>query len=149
MTMPLDIIVEVEGERIKKVKVDEGCGKISILGSQKLTAGLLKWFEEYAKGKEIPVRFQFDLERLTPFTQKVLLEIAKIPFGKTMSYKELAACLGNPQASRAVGGACARNPFPLLIPCHRVIASNGALTGFSAGSGIDLKNWLLDREQGL
>lgn len=81
----------------------------------------------------------------TVFQLRVLDELQKIPYGSTTSYKEIAARLGNPQAMRAVGTANGRNPIPVIIPCHRVIGSNGQLTGF--GGGIPTKRALLELEQ--
>ncbi len=83
--------------------------------------------------------------RGTPFQLQVWRELQKIPFGHTISYQELARCLGKPQAARAVGRACGKNPIPLIVPCHRVIAANGGLGGFS--SGLARKKWLLEHER--
>ena len=80
----------------------------------------------------------------TPFQQGVWAALQRIPFGETRSYGQLAAELGNPGASRAVGRANATNPIALIIPCHRVIGSDGALTGFAFGE--DIKRWLLAHE---
>src|SRR5262245_61611648 len=77
----------------------------------------------------------------TKFQQRVWQELERIPFGKTISYAELAARVGKPKASRAVGSANGRNPVPILIPCHRVIATGGKLGGY--GGGLDLKRYLL------
>jgi methylated-DNA-[protein]-cysteine S-methyltransferase len=101
--------------------------------------------EEYFAGK--PVSFEdlpMDLKG-SPFHLRVWRELRKIPPGETVSYQELARRLGNPQAARAVGQACGANPIPLIIPCHRVIAANGTLGGFS--SGLERKRWLLKHEQ--
>jgi methylated-DNA-[protein]-cysteine S-methyltransferase len=75
----------------------------------------------------------------------VLTALQQIPYGETASYGEVAEKIGNPSASRAVGQANARNPIPIVIPCHRVVGSNGTLTGF--GGGIEVKQALLDLEQ--
>lgn len=82
----------------------------------------------------------------TPFQLAVLDELTRIPYGKTASYGEVAQRIGRPKASRAVGAANGRNPLPIVIPCHRVVGSNGALTGF--GGGITTKKTLLELEQG-
>ena len=82
---------------------------------------------------------------VTPFQKKVLTALQQIPYGETASYGEVAEKIGNPSASRAVGQANARNPIPIVIPCHRVVGSNGTLTGF--GGGIEVKQALLDLEQ--
>lgn len=92
-------------------------------------------------------RRAFDLSlapRGTDFQKRVWAELVKIPFGETISYGELARRIGNPAASRAVGRANATNPIALIVPCHRVIGSNGKLTGYAGG--IDLKEKLLTWE---
>jgi len=80
----------------------------------------------------------------TAFQQKVWAALRHIPFGATRSYGEIAAELGS--HARAVGGACGRNPLPLLIPCHRVLAALGGLGGYSGPDGIETKAWLLRHE---
>lgn len=98
---------------------------------------------EYFKGK----RKQFDLKLKpegTDFQKEVWKEVLKIPFGETKSYQEIADTLGDPGAVRAVGNANGHNPIPILIPCHRVIGSDGKLTGYSGG--ISRKEWLLKHE---
>jgi methylated-DNA-[protein]-cysteine S-methyltransferase len=80
----------------------------------------------------------------TAFQRRVWQELTRIPRGQAISYKELAQRIGNPKASRAVGQANAVNPIPLIIPCHRVIAADGGLGGYS--SGIERKRWLLSHE---
>jgi len=80
----------------------------------------------------------------TPFQSSVLEALREIPYGETCSYLEIAEKIGNPKAVRAVGGANGANPIPIIIPCHRVIGSNGTLTGF--GGGLDSKRFLLDLE---
>lgn len=80
----------------------------------------------------------------TEFQQRVWFALADIGYGETESYGQLAARVGNSKACRAVGLANGRNPIPLILPCHRVIGSNGSLTGY--GGGLDLKRWLLDHE---
>lgn len=80
----------------------------------------------------------------TPFQQKVWAELRRIPYGQTISYAELAARVGNPNASRAVGSANGRNQVCIVIPCHRVIAADGTLGGF--GGGLWRKEWLLKHE---
>jgi methylated-DNA-[protein]-cysteine S-methyltransferase len=80
----------------------------------------------------------------TAFQQGVWFALADIGYGETESYGQLATRIGNPKACRAVGLANGRNPIPLILPCHRVIGSNGSLTGY--GGGIELKQWLLEYE---
>ncbi|MXW00917.1 MAG: methylated-DNA--[protein]-cysteine S-methyltransferase [Holophagales bacterium] len=81
----------------------------------------------------------------TAFQRRVWTELRRIPFGETISYGELAARIGKPTASRAVGAANGRNPLPVVVPCHRVIGSDGRLTGF--GGGLPTKQALLDLER--
>ena len=83
----------------------------------------------------------------TPFQQKVWTELLNIPFGETISYGQLARRIGNPNASRAVGLANGSNPIPIIIPCHRVIGSNGKLTGYGGGLPIKEKLLALERRQ--
>jgi methylated-DNA-[protein]-cysteine S-methyltransferase len=80
----------------------------------------------------------------TPFQHQVWRELRSIPYGRTISYGELARRLGRPSAQRAVGAANGRNPLPIVIPCHRVIGSDGTLTGYAGGLGI--KRRLLEIE---
>lgn len=82
----------------------------------------------------------------TAFQKKVWQDLARIPYGQTASYGEIGARVGSPNASRAVGLACGRNPVPIVIPCHRVIGSGGSLVGF--GGGVAMKQALLDFERG-
>jgi methylated-DNA-[protein]-cysteine S-methyltransferase len=81
----------------------------------------------------------------TPFMQSVWRALGDIPYGRTVSYKEIAAAVGNPKASRAVGMANNRNPLPIFIPCHRVVGASGALVGY--GGGLDIKVRLLEIEK--
>lgn len=81
----------------------------------------------------------------TPFQERVWREIEKIPYGETKTYKEIAIAIGNYKASRAVGLACNKNPLPIIIPCHRVIASSGKLNGYVYG--VELKGYILEKEQ--
>ena len=83
----------------------------------------------------------------TAFQKKVWQELLKIPKGETRSYKEIANAIGNPKAARAVANACGKNPYPIKIPCHRAIRSDGSLGGYSAQGGTATKRRLLDEEQ--
>ena len=83
--------------------------------------------------------------RATPFQQQVYKVVGQIPFGETLSYAEVAALTGDPNASRAVGAALGANPLPLVIPCHRVVGSRGKLQGYAGG--ISVKARLLAAEQ--
>ncbi len=90
---------------------------------------------------------RFDLPlapRGTAFQQRVWQELLNVPYGMTKSYGDIAHGLGKPTAARAVGAAVGRNPIAIVVPCHRIIGANGALTGFA--SGLDRKRWLLALE---
>lgn len=98
-------------------------------------------------------RLEWDLANLdwrgiTPFHREVLERCAQIPAGQTLTYGELAARAGRPRAARAVGSAMARNRWPLIVPCHRVVGSDGRLTGYSGSGGIETKRRLLGLEAG-
>jgi prevent-host-death family protein len=90
-----------------------------------------------------------DLSRLGPFEREVLEALRRIPRGQVRTYREVARQIGAPGAARAVGAACARNPLPLLIPCHRVVRSDGGLGGYSLRGGARLKQHLLRAEGAL
>jgi methylated-DNA-[protein]-cysteine S-methyltransferase len=92
-------------------------------------------------------RFEIPLAaRGTEFQRRVWHALGEIPYGETTTYGELAAAIGRPDACRAVGLANGRNPISIVVPCHRVIGSGGALTGY--GGGIERKRWLLAHERG-
>lgn len=104
----------------------------------------IKQLKEYFAGN----RQVFDLtldEGGTDFQRSVWAQLRAIPFGETASYGAIAKAINNPKAARAVGMANNRNPMPIITPCHRVIGSDGSLTGF--GGGLDVKRWLLDHER--
>ena len=100
--------------------------------------------EEYFAGRRSEVSIPLDL-RGTSFQKQVREALLGIPFGETRAYGQLAAQLGNPKATRAIGAANGRNPISVIVPCHRVIGSSGALTGFAGG--LDAKAHLLRLEE--
>jgi methylated-DNA-[protein]-cysteine S-methyltransferase len=105
-----------------------------------------KQIDEFFAGKR--QAFDFPLApKGSEFQKRVWAELVKIPFGETISYGELARRIGNPAASRAVGRANATNPIAVIVPCHRVIGTNGKLTGYAGG--IELKDKLLAWERGI
>jgi methylated-DNA-[protein]-cysteine S-methyltransferase len=103
---------------------------------------LAAYWERELKDFDVPLRL-----RGTSFQQQVWAGLRTIPYGETWSYGQLAAALGKPGASRAVGLANGRNPVAIVVPCHRVVGSGGSLTGY--GGGLARKRWLLDLEAGL
>jgi methylated-DNA-[protein]-cysteine S-methyltransferase len=104
--------------------------------------------KRYCSGKHVSFEgCKMDWSSLSPFQQKVLKAALKIPYGSVETYGNLARTIGCPRGARAVGNALAKNPFPLVIPCHRIIRGDGKPGGFSAGGGVMLKNKLLQMEQ--
>jgi len=103
-------------------------------------------FTKYFAGQLKEFSFPLDLQT-TSFRRKALKKVHQIPYGETASYKEIAEQMGNPGAIRAVGGANANNPLPIVIPCHRVIAHDGSLGGY--GGSLNLKAKLLQLEGAL
>jgi prevent-host-death family protein len=109
-----------------------------------LRAAILRAIRDLA-----PYRGPVDLTRVPPFERAVLQTLRRIPPGQVRTYGEIARALGKPAAARAVGTACARNPLPLLIPCHRVVRSDGGLGGYTLRGGVALKRQLLEAEGAL
>lgn len=96
---------------------------------------IIEDIKKYFKGSPVKFRCGFDLKGTT-FQKRVWGALQRIPYGETRTYKDIARAIGNPEASRAVGNACGKNPIPVLIPCHRVTASDGSIGGYSGGIGI-------------
>lgn len=107
-------------------------------------AGAVAQLHDYFSG--VRLDFDFACDALgTAFQHAVWSALRAIPLGETLSYGELARRIGRPNASRAVGAANGANPLPIVVPCHRVIGSDGSLTGF--GGGLPTKRWLLEHER--
>ena len=112
--------------------------------SPDLFQDLMNRFRLYYSGRVIDFPDRLDLTKGTPFQRKVWETAKLIPYGQTQSYGWIARQMGNPKAVRAVGQALGKNPLPIIVPCHRVLAGGGKLGGFS--SGLDLKRRLLGLE---
>lgn len=113
--------------------------------SSSVLAQAAKQLAEYFAGK----RRSFDLPVSlsgTEFQRSVWNTLTGIPFGAVRSYGDVGMSTGRATAGRAVGGAVGANPVPIIVPCHRVLASDGRITGYSGGNGIETKAWLLDHE---
>ena len=106
---------------------------------------LVSFLEHY--GRKESIEIDLPLEDMSPFRQKVLKRLQKVPFGETLTYGQLASAVDQPKAARAIGMACHYNPFPLFIPCHRVVASDGRIGGFAYD--IEMKKRLLAFEDSL
>lgn len=115
-------------------------------GETPVLRAALTQLREYFAGRRC--RFDISVDPVgTEFQRRVWTIVAAIPYGETASYGRIAAELGDPQRSRAVGAAVAANPIPIIIPCHRVIGADGSLVGY--GGGLRMKIWLLRHEQAL
>lgn len=108
-----------------------------------LKAGLAQ-IGEYFRGSRTSFSLPLALEG-TDFQMKVWRELLRVPYGTTTTYRDLATAVGNTKATRAVGGANHRNPISVIVPCHRVVGSDGRLTGY--GGGLWRKEWLLEHER--
>ena len=141
---PIGIIeITEEKEKITSLYYVESKKKSKEEPSE-ILAIALNQLDEYFKGK----RKDFDFPMLTKgteFQKKVWKILQKINYAALVSYSDIARKIGNPKAVRAVGGAIGKNPISVFIPCHRVIGSNGTLTGF--GGGLWRKEWLIEHEQ--
>ncbi|NHZ87294.1 MAG: methylated-DNA--[protein]-cysteine S-methyltransferase [Planctomycetia bacterium] len=109
-------------------------------GFENIISQLTEYFAGNRKHFTIKTRMN-----ISPFYEKALTEVAKVPYGKTASYSQIARKLNNPKAARAVGSANAHNPLPIIIPCHRIVANNGKLGGY--GGGMKMKKYLLEFEK--
>jgi methylated-DNA-[protein]-cysteine S-methyltransferase len=111
-------------------------------GHSPLVVSLIeRWVDGYCKKRQPDVLLPVVMQGLPPYTTQVLSILRELPFGVTLTYQALAEVTGNPKGARAVGNACSRNPFPLIIPCHRVLHAGNGLGGFSCG--LEIKKALL------
>ena len=115
-------------------------------GHSSLVKDLTQKIQGYFQGRPIDCTWDIlDLRNLTELQKKVLYETASIPYGSVRSYGEIAERVGHPKAARFIGATMARNPFPIVIPCHRVIGAKGRVGGY--GGGVELKRRLLQLER--
>ncbi|MCL2698680.1 MAG: methylated-DNA--[protein]-cysteine S-methyltransferase [Defluviitaleaceae bacterium] len=137
--------IEDEDGYITQIHVADKSGDLAPGASSKVIEQCKRELSEYFAGTR--TEFTVPMKPVgTPFRQQVWEELKRIKYGEVISYKELAARIGNPKAMRAVGGANAKNPLMLLIPCHRVIGADGTMTGYGGG-GTGNKEWLLNLEK--
>jgi O-6-methylguanine DNA methyltransferase len=101
---------------------------------------------EYLEGKRRTFTFEINWAIFRPFQREALQAVFRIPYGETRTYSEIAFEINRPHAYRAVGRANATNPMPLVIPCHRLIGTDGKLHGYGGGEGLKTKEWLLKME---
>ena len=149
---PIGVLeLEAESNFISRIKFREGDSlqlfkEIKKVGESPTLTEASKQIDEYFNGTrklfEIPFRLN-----VPPFYRKVLLEVQKVKYGDVASYGKIAQMAGSNRAARVVGKANAKNPLPIIIPCHRIISSNGNVGGYSGG--LDRKIFLLDHESSL
>lgn len=145
MTSPLGpIIIESEGDFISKIDFTDTSKEPCI--SSELHQLCISQINEYFEGKRKTFDFPYK-QQGTEFQQRVWNELIKIPFGVAISYIQLSRQLGDEKAVRAVGGANGKNKLAIVVPCHRVIGNNNALTGYAGG--LHRKKWLLEHERNL
>lgn len=116
------------------------------LGESPLTRKAASLLARYFAGEKVKFELPVDQQGLTSFQKTVYRVVAGIPYGEMKSYAEVARDIQRPRGARGIGSAMARNPLPIIIPCHRVVGSSGAMTGYSAPGGIETKKWLLMME---
>jgi len=114
---------------------------------QPLTTECLKQLREYFLGKRRVFDVPLGDDSLTPFACRVHQALLKVPYGSVVSYGQLAAMAGSPKAARAVGRVMSSNPFPLIVPCHRVVNADGRIGQYSAAQGTKTKVWLIEFER--
>ena len=146
------ITVFSRGEKIVRIEIvgsyNKGpCGNrvIPNLGKAQVLTQAKAKILEYLDGKTNALELDYE-HRGTAFQEAVWSQVSKIKFGQTMTYGEIAEKIGSPGAARAVGTAVGSNSLPLLVPCHRVVASGRKLTGYFAGEGIETQQQLIDIE---
>ncbi len=120
--------------------------RLTVMLDEQRTEEYIHQIQEYLAGERKSFDLPIDWSVMTSFQKKVLKATSEVPRGETRTYGEIAIQVGNPKAARAVGRAEATNPIPVVMPCHRVISSDGKLHGYSGHGGLETKAWLLALE---
>lgn len=141
-----ELVVEAEGGVISALSIGGAPSKSADEVTDAPFIGLFKIFDRYFEGERLDFSGVDVALRGTPFQRRLWQALREIPYGEVVTYGELAAKIFVTGGARAVAGACAKNPLPIIIPCHRVVASGGAIGGYSAGTGVEVKRRLLDLE---
>jgi methylated-DNA-[protein]-cysteine S-methyltransferase len=132
-----------EGEFINRIELDSA--RIANRSSAKIKP-ILEQVHKYLDGNRYNFDLSLDLSGISEFHRQVLLVTFQVPHGQVVTYADIARKIGKPRAARAVGQALRRNPIPIVIPCHRIIASDGSLRGYKGSSGLNIKAALLKLE---
>ena len=140
----LEIFWNSANNKIFEINLKSNCRELYVENLPGSVKYAIDYFKDYYKkpGRKYDLNY-LDFSILTEFQKKTYLALYNIPFGKTVTYKQLAILIGNQGAARAIGNAMKRNPFPVIIPCHRVLAKKH-IGGFS--SGVNLKKKLIEKE---
>jgi methylated-DNA-[protein]-cysteine S-methyltransferase len=136
------VIVSASESGVTELNFSDGGDSPEGLGNH-IVEKCLTQLDEYFSGRRVSFSVELDL-RGTEFQLSVWRALLLIPYGRTSTYGRIAALTGRPKAVRAVGGANHSNPVSIIVPCHRVLGSDGSLTGY--GGGLHRKKWLLDHE---
>ncbi|MGH9484085.1 MAG: methylated-DNA--[protein]-cysteine S-methyltransferase [Terriglobales bacterium] len=142
---PLTLVVSARG--VREIHFGDVPAAAPAADSTRQTAAVARQLREYFAGRRTGFDLALDWHG-TEFQQAVWRALMRIPYGKTVSYADIARKVGKPKAFRAVGGANRRNPIPIIVPCHRVLGSDGSLTGYSGPTRLDIKAHLLALEAG-
>ncbi len=134
-----------------KDAIEDMISKISkfyptVSGENTLTRKASELLRRYFSGQKVSFDLPLDMEDCTEFRRDVYEAVSRIPYGSVRTYAEIASEIKSPKSSRGVGSAMAKNLLPIIIPCHRVIGSDGKMTGYSAPGGTDMKEALLRME---
>lgn len=145
---PITVVAGVDGihtvELRTRLDPARGQGPDAAIAAEHLAEALTQ-LEQYFAGERTDFDLELDWSRTSEgFRRSVLQELVTVPYGSVVSYGELALRVGHPKAMRAVGTTMATNPLPIVVPCHRVVRTGGAIGNY--GGGVDAKAWLLDLE---
>ena len=140
------VAIELGGDEVSFVNRLEARFDVPVVHSPEKTQAARSQIRAYLAGERSTFDLPVDISHLTPFQKQVLRTALQIPAGQVRTYGDIAHEIDKPRAARAVGQALGRNPIPLVIPCHRVIASDGSLGGYSAPGGLRTKRDLLNLE---
>lgn len=141
---PLTLLVSERGAR--SIQFGVAPPPPGAVDSESRTAPLARQLREYFEGRRRDFDVPLDWQG-TAFQQKVWRALLRVPYGTTASYADIARAIRQPRAFRAVGGANRRNPLPIVVPCHRILGSDGSLTGYSGPTRLDIKSHLLALEK--
>jgi len=141
---PLHVFLHFNDTKLEKITLEKADSFDLIFMGSPEKPDVIEWFTHFLNGTHRPFPLPL-LLNVGSFQKRVLSQLQKIPSGETRSYADIAAWLGQPKAARAVGTACRINPYPLVIPCHRVVKTDGGLGGFAYG--LSMKRQLLDFER--